>query len=701
MLRRRPNKRRPERGEAATDDSIYALLYIKDKTKLTQSAQHFQGYQTNKNMELVFQNDPTPDSSKILIATYSDFAGTRYHSRDIQVSNSVPGIANGKYLPVPWYQCKEYKQNGDYEVTARNIVSVNFRDEIAPTYIASWFYGFQRILEFNNLKNLKTHNCKDMSYAFYCSTSESWQWDVPEVYTLDLSHFDTSNVEEIDNFIRLNSLQSLNLTGFNLVKVKWMANFITYSSSLTDINFTNFDLSNVNLVNGFITNCKALESVDLASINPVHAHDFINIFTNDTALKQIVFVEGFSPGRDFPTAPTEAPAGYDGLTYTSGGKTYIAGSGLSRVRLNAMFNGCSSLEEIDFSNWELHYTQRENGLSERNYEIYSMFRGCKSLSKIKAIDHLIIEENNAGNWTHRYMFEGCESLESIDLSNSKTLIGGPGIFRGCKNLKKLDFSGFGLNWWKNNWYYYTNMRFYEYDSDSSVKKDVNIYEGCEELSEVTFSQYYPPSNQVIYKNGSTEYPIGYGSCKPPVDRTWIKIAQPDDIENTYYSYTKSDGVTKVDYIYPYDKNGDYKVDWKKIREDYPNLAPVNTRLSTEELFCDFQPQYAGTWVAVSKITFNAKGGTPAQQSFSGARGMKLNIIEGDLTEPTRNGYTFKGWYYEDENGEEHEFVNNSIAESWSYYAKWEPIKYHIVLHSNDGSAEPKPSLTSNTMNLCR
>lgn len=531
-----------------------------------------------------------------------------------------------------------------------------------------------------------------MSYAFYCSTSESWQWDVPEVYTLDLSHFDTSNVEEIDNFIRLNSLQSLNLTGFNLVKVKWMANFITYSSSLTDINFTNFDLSNVNLVNGFITNCKALESVDLASINPVHAHDFINIFTNDTALKQIVFVEGFSPGRDFPTAPTEAPAGYDGLTYTSGGKTYIAGSGLSRVRLNAMFNGCSSLEEIDFSNWELHYTQRENGLSERNYEIYSMFRGCKSLSKIKAIDHLIIEENNAGNWTHRYMFEGCESLESIDLSNSKTLIGGPGIFKGCTNLRKLDLSGLGMNWWKNNWYYLNSMKFNELDGSNAV----NIYDGCEELSEVSFSQYYPPKDQVIYNNVT----IGSGANKP-IEREWIKIAEPDT--DTYNYYTQSGN--RKNRMYPESAPGTqsgYKWRYFAVEDYHPlSLAPVGTKKMTSELFCDFQPEYAGTWVAVSKITFNAKGGTPAQQSFSGARGMKLNIIEGDLTEPTRNGYTFKGWYYEDENGEEHEFVNNSIAESWSYYAKWEPIKYHIVLHSNDGSAEPKPSLTSNTMNLCR
>lgn len=660
-------------GDAATDENIYALLYIKDKTLTSTGVDNFKGYRTSKNMELVFQNNDTPDPSKILIATYSDFAGTRYHSRDIQVANSVPEIKNGKYLPVPWYQCDKYTQNGQWEVTARNILSVNFKDKIAPTYIASWFYGFQRILEFRNLENLDTSNCKDMSYAFYCSTSESWAYDVPEVYTLDFSHFDTSNVEEIDNFIRINSLKTLNLSDFNLNKVKWMQSFVTYCGWLTDIDLTGFDLSEVNLINSFITNCKALESLDLDSVNPTSAHDAMNFFVNDSALKSIKFPEGFSPGRDFPTTPTEAPAGYDGLTYTSSGKTYIAGSGLSRVRLNSMFSGCSSLEEIDFADWDTFYTTSDNAMSARNYEMASLFKGCKSLARIKNIDHLIINENNASGWTHRYMFEGCESLESIDLSNSKSFIGGPGIFKGCTNLRKLDLSGLGINWWKNTWYYTNSMKFNELDGANGV----NIYDGCEELSEISFSQYYPPKNQIL--SGSNT--IGYGVNKP-IEREWIKIAQPEDIENTYYYYTKSDGSKGEKQRYPV-SNGSGGYTWKYIVDDYHDLVPVNTTKSTYELFCDFQPEYAGTWVAVSKITFNAKGGKPSQQSVEGARGMNLNIPEGTLTEPTRNGYTFKGWFYEDENGVEHEFVNNTIAKSWSYYAKWEPIKYNIVLHSNE------------------
>lgn len=190
-------------GDAATDENIYALLYIKDMSKTTTAQNNnVRGYSTTRNMELVFQNTPDPDPSKILIEKYSGFAGKRYHSREIKVESSVPEIKNGKWEPLPWYESEKYTST---EKTARNIVSVNFRDKIAPTYIASWFYGFLRIKEFRNLENLDTSNCKDMSYAFYCSTTENWTWDEPEVLALDFSHFDTSKVEEMDNFIRLKS----------------------------------------------------------------------------------------------------------------------------------------------------------------------------------------------------------------------------------------------------------------------------------------------------------------------------------------------------------------------------------------------------------------------------------------------------------------------------------------------------------------
>ena len=211
-----------------------------------------------------------------------------------------------------------------------------------------------------------------------------------------------------------------------------------------------------------------------------------------------------------------------------------------------MFYNCTSLEEIDFGNWDLHHVEAElhNSLFKRYYEMGSFFKDCKSLVSIKNLDHLFIDETTNSSWGCRYMFDGCESLESIDLSNITTFIGGPGIFRGCKSLRALDFSSFGQAFYKNDWYYYASLEFNEYDDN---KKDYfNIYEGCEELSEVTLSPYYPPSNRTLTDNNN---PMGYGTCVPPVERKWTKVAELDpDAFKTHPK--KGDPTQTVEYKYP-------------------------------------------------------------------------------------------------------------------------------------------------------
>lgn len=672
--------------EAATDESIYALLYIKDTSKKTTSADNnYKGYNTYNNMELVFQNSDTRDPNKpadSLIETYSGFAGTCYHTKELYITSEVKEIKStiSKDNELPWYKSNKYT-SGITEPTRRNIVRVDFKDKIAPTYIASWFYGFARIRDFDHLRNLDTSRCKDMSFAFYCSTSTSWQWDTPEVEELDFSTFETGNVEDMDYFVRLNSLKTLNLSNFDFKKVGYLSNFITYCYWLTDINLTGIDISKSRSIYGFITNCNAIESIDMSYFNPWGAHEVRNLFLNDSALKNVTFAENFSPGKDFPSLGEEVASTYTGDKYKKNNKYYKIESGYPRVRLSAMFQGCTSLEEVDFGNWDLYTDSTSSALTTRYYEYPSFFKGCKNLRIIKNIDKLFIEENNVGNWSFRYMFDGCESLTSINLHKLKSYIGGPGIFKDCKNLRNLDLSGLGLNWWKNTWYQYTYLRFFERDSD--LDADVNIYEGCEEISEVSLSPYYPPAGQT-YKSGNDYYKIGYNVSYPSGNRTWRKIADLEYDSGTYTHYVDGNGNNQL-YRYPTPDPGsdDYKVKWEYFAKDSKyDLVEVGETLSAAELFKNFKPQYAGTWVAESDITFNSNGGTPKQQSVKGARKSVIDTT-GKLTEPTKNGYTFGGWYYEDDEGEQHEFVDKAVAESWTYYAKWIPNKYNIVLHSNE------------------
>ena len=73
---------------AAKDENIYAVLYRKDGSN---SSNYL-------NLELVFQNSDAPIAGRAgdVVATYRNFAGTRYHSRDISLNSGVPEASNSK-----------------------------------------------------------------------------------------------------------------------------------------------------------------------------------------------------------------------------------------------------------------------------------------------------------------------------------------------------------------------------------------------------------------------------------------------------------------------------------------------------------------------------------------------------------------------------------------------------------------------------
>lgn len=95
------------------------------------------------------------------------------------------------------------------------------------------------------------------------------------------------------------------------------------------------------------------------------------------------------------------------------------------------------------------------------------------------------------------------------------------------------------------------------------------------------------------------------------------------------------------------------------------------------------------WVFVSDYTFNLNfnpmGGNVNPSS------KKVTILEkyGDLPVPTKTGYNFKGWYFEDS------YINEikandtvEITNDTTVYAKWEIKKYNVAVNVTNGSSNP-------------
>ena len=361
------------------------------------------------------------------------------------------------------------------------------------------------------------------------------------------------------------------------------------------------------------------------------------------------------------------------------------------ANLGNTFNGCSVLTDVNLSTWQIPKANYIPGIFanctslervdissfriDNPYTIGSMFDGCTKLKDVKLFPASPRSETQLA-----YIFRGCSSLEEVDLSMWN--IQKPGTFRemfkGCTSLKRVDFGpaenwGTSTTYWSfNGWYNSSYERMFE-DCTSLESLDLtcvkgalvssSTFKGCTSLKEVNLSYAGKGrENRKNYPSGPADPDLSdraniFEGCE---ELSWIKLSAEG---------WPAAGLAGTS-IPP-------KSSWKKIDEPNKNL-----RRSSDELFLNFQTDYAGTWVTDSFITFKGNGGTPNFQTIDGAKDVALDYNENELT-AARNGYDFLGWWTEEDGGTQ--VHPGDIAEQWSYYAHWNEHKYNLVLDGNGGT----------------
>lgn len=84
-----------------------------------------------------------------------------------------------------------------------------------------------------------------------------------------------------------------------------------------------------------------------------------------------------------------------------------------------------------------------------------------------------------------------------------------------------------------------------------------------------------------------------------------------------------------------------------------------------------------------KVTLNANGGSGGTASLTKWYGESLSLTSG-VTNPTRSGYTFAGWY-ENSSGTGSKITSYTGNAAKTYYAKWTPNTYTMTYKANGGS----------------
>lgn len=123
--------------------------------------------------------------------------------------------------------------------------------------------------------------------------------------------------------------------------------------------------------------------------------------------------------------------------------------------------------------------------------------------------------------------------------------------------------------------------------------------------------------------------------------------------------------------------------------DYPSWAKIAfSSTSTEGINLSVSPTQFGEANPTDPIT-PAKTYTVTFDSIGGSSVSSLTINENGLitkpTNPTREGYTFKGWYKNGTYtaGSEWDFTKDVVTSDITLYAKWESIPFYSLLNNID------------------
>lgn len=219
--------------------------------------------------------------------------------------------------------------------------------------------------------------------------------------SLDLSHFDTSNVTSFsDAFYNCKNLTSLDVSVWDVSNVTIMASMFQGCSSLTSLNMQGWNTSSVTNMNNMFNGCSSLTSLDVSHFDTSNVTTMSSMFYN---CKQLASV--------------------DVDTWNTSNVT----------NMNSMFSYCTNLTDLDVANWDVSHVTNMS----------SMFNGCSNA----AFAPTVANWNTSSVTNMSSMFYGCSGVSSFDVSgwNTSSVTSMGSMFAGCTNLSSLDVANWDVS----------------------------------------------------------------------------------------------------------------------------------------------------------------------------------------------------------------------------------------------------------------
>ena len=440
-------------------------------------------------------------------------------------------------------------------VTIKHIVFDKSFSTYTPTSLYCFFENLTKLETITGLEYLNTAKVTNMS-SMFSSCSSLTSLDVTHFNTanvtnmrnmfsgcssltsLDVTHFNTANVTDMSYmFSSCSSLTSLDVTYFNTAKVTNMSSMFSSCSSLTSLDVTYFNTAKVTNMYRMFKSC-GLTSLDLSNFNTAKVTNMELMFSGCSNLKTIYASDKFitaavtksenmfsycgslSGDIDWSDKATDKTyAKIDGgyfrdkaydnrpwVKYADGTLTFRCGYkkilGENEYELN-------SGEKLP--KWNTHNTKISKVVFEASFanarptSCYAWFQNFIKLKQIEGIENL-----NTENVTNmKFMFKGCSSLTSLDVThfNTGNVTSMSGMFDGCSGLISLDVTNFNT---------------------ANVTDMSNMFYGCYKLKEIYVSDKFVTddvisSGYMFMRCSSLSGDIDWNSVKVS-DKTYAKTA---------------------------------------------------------------------------------------------------------------------------------------------------------------------------------
>ena len=341
----------------------------------------------------------------------------------------------------------------EYLKVTSNVISMN-----------AMFFNCSSLTQLD-VSNWDTSKVKDMSYTFQnCSSLTQLDvsnWDTSQVTRmyamfdtcvflteLDLSNWDTSQVTSIDYiFKNCSSLNSIQMNNTNITRLEQQLptrpqddKGVIYCDDLDGIDVSSIEAKNWNVISRLVARYTCKASGVVPAFNNGYVYEVSEVDNGDGIYTVKIYADNDFTSCSFKDKTKLLTVEYLKVTdnVTNMNRMFQGCSSLTQLdvskwntikvtNMSYMFYGCSKLTQLDVSNWD----------TSRVGDIKGMFINCSSLTQLD------VSNWDTSNVTDMYyMFSNCSKLTQLDLSNWDTsrVRDMNYMFNSCSSLNRIELN---------------------------------------------------------------------------------------------------------------------------------------------------------------------------------------------------------------------------------------------------------------------